>query len=61
MSKIRLLINTTLLLPSLILFVMIPYKIELIPIWESYRDPDNVNEVAVAIYMLYESIVHSMT
>jgi len=56
MSKIRLLINTTLLLPLLILFVMIPYKIELIPIWESYRDPDQVNEVAMAMYLLYQSV-----
>lgn len=57
MSKIRLLINTTLLLPSLILFVMIPYKIELMQIWHSYRDPDNVSEVAMGMYLLYQSII----
>lgn len=61
MSKIRLLINTTLLLPSLILFVMIPYKIELIQIWESYRDPDNVSEVAMGMYLLYQSVIQSIT
>ncbi len=61
MSKIRLLINTTLLLPSLILFVMIPYKIELFPIWESYRDPDQVNEVAMAMYLLYQSVFLSIS
>lgn len=57
MSKIRILINTTLLLPSLILFVMIPYKIELMQIWYSYRDPDNVSEVAMGMYLLYQSII----
>ena len=61
MSKIRLLINTTLLLPALILFVMLPYKVELMQIWHSYRDPDNVNEVALGMYLLYQSIVHGIT
>ena len=46
---------------SLILFVTLPIRIDLSGIWQSYNDPDHVNEVAVAIYMLYESIVHSIT
>jgi len=57
MSKIRLLINTTLLLPALVLFVVLPYKIELMQIWYSYRDPDNVNEVAMGMYLIYQSVV----
>ncbi len=61
MSKIRLLINTTLLLPALILFVVLPYKVELMQIWHSYRDPENVNEVALGIYLLYQSIVQGIT
>ena len=61
MSKIRLLINTTLLLPALILFVALPYKVEIMQIWYSYRDPDNVNEVALGMYLLYQSIVQGIT
>ena len=61
MSKIRLLINTTLLLPALIMFVMLPYKVELMHIWHSYRDPDNVNEVALGMYLLFQSIVQGIT
>lgn len=61
MSKIRLLINTTLLLPALILFVVLPYKIELIHVLDSYKDPDHVNEVALAMYLLYQSIAQSFS
>ena len=61
MSKIRLLINTTLLLPALIMFVMLPYKVEFMQIWHSYRDPDNVSEVALGMYLLYQSIVQGIT
>jgi len=61
MSKIRLLINTTLLLPALILFVILPYKVEIMQVWYSYRDPDNVNEVAMGMYMLYQSVIQSIS
>ena len=61
MSKIRLLINTTLLLPALIMFVVLPYKVELKQIWHSYRDPDNVSEVVLGMYLLYQSIVQGIT
>jgi len=46
---------------SLLFFVSLPVRIDLSGIWQSYNDPDHVNEVAVAIYMLYESIVHIIT
>ncbi len=46
---------------SLLFFVSLPVRLDLSGIWQSYNDPDHVNEVAVAIYMLYESIVHIIT
>ena len=46
---------------SLILFVILPVRIELSGIWESYKDPDHVNEVALGLYLFYESIVNAMT
>ena len=46
---------------SLILFVTLPVRVDLNGIWESYKDPDHVNEVALGIYLFYESIVNAMT
>jgi len=46
---------------SLLFFVCLPIRVDFSGIWQSYNDPDHVNEVAVAIYMLYESIVHSIS
>ena len=52
-------INKFLFYLYLTLFVVAPYKIDLTGIWESYNDPDNVNEVALGIYLFYESLVHA--
>ena len=46
---------------SLILFITLPVRVDLSGIWESYNDPDYVNEVALGIYLFYESIVNAMT
>ena len=52
-------INNFLFTFYLILFVTVPYRLDLSGMWESYRDPDNVNEVAMGMYLLYESVVHA--
>ncbi len=46
---------------SLILFVTLPIRIDLSGIWQSYNDPDHVNEVALGLYLFYESVVNAMT
>ena len=52
-------INYFLLTLYLILFVTVPYRLDLSGMWESYRDPDNVNEVAMGMYLLFDSVVHA--
>jgi len=54
-------IKNSLFTLSLLFFVSLPVRLDLSGVWESYNDPDNVNEVAFAIYMLYESIVQGIT
>ncbi len=46
---------------SFLFFVCLPIRVDFSGIWQSYNDPDHVNEVAVAIYMLYETLIQSIT
>ncbi|NIP31358.1 MAG: hypothetical protein GTO02_17115 [Candidatus Dadabacteria bacterium] len=41
---------------SLLIFTCLPYQLDLSEIWLSITDPEEVNEIAVAIYWLFESI-----
>ena len=54
-------IKNTVFSMSLFLFISLPYKINFEVVKDSLLGGEEPNEVAYALYMLYETIVHSLT